>query len=126
MADINRVTLKGRLGRDAEIKTTKNGNCVANLAIATGQEYTDKNGELKGKTEWHRVVFWMKKPELAELLVKGADVFCEGKLETRSWEDQNKEKKYVTEIVINSIDVFQRRPQTKDSGYDEKSEGTPF
>ena len=90
MGSVNRVILVGNLGRDAELKYTPSGAAVSNFSIATTETWKDKNsGERKEKTEWHRIVLWGKTAEnLSQYLLKGKQVFVEGRLETRQWEDK--------------------------------------
>lgn len=98
---VNKVILVGNLGRDPEIRTMQSGDKVANLSVATSERWKDRNGERQERTEWHRVVIFSQPlVTLSEnYLKKGAKVYLEGQLETRSWE-QNGEKKYTTEIVL--------------------------
>lgn len=98
---INKVTLIGNLGKDPEIRNMQTGDKVANLTVATTESWKDKNGERKEKTEWHNVVCFNQGTVkfIEGYAYKGAKVYVEGQLETRTWE-QNGEKKYKTEIVI--------------------------
>lgn len=108
---LNEATLIGHLGRDPEIKTTKDGNKVANLSIATSEHWTDKRtGERMQNTEWHRAVVWNEHlVELAEKYLKsGAKVFVRGKLVTRKWQDGDGEDRYTTEIVLGSFNATLR------------------
>lgn len=99
MASINKVILVGNLGRDPEVRYTQNGNAVANLNLATNEVWKDKSGERQERTEWHRVVVWGKQAEIAkEYLTKGSQIYVEGSLQTRQWEDKDKQKRYTTEI----------------------------
>jgi single-strand DNA-binding protein len=100
MSDLNRVQLIGRLGADPEIKYLANGDAIANLRIATSDKWTDKGtGEKKEATEWHRVVFFKRMAEVCgEYLKKGAQVYIEGALRTRKWQDQEGKDHYATEI----------------------------
>ncbi len=102
MAGVNKVTLLGNLGQDPEIRTLENGVKVATISIATSENYKDQSGEWQEKTEWHRVVLWRWYAEKAEKLKKGDKIYIEGKLATRSWE-QDGVKKYVTEIVASDL-----------------------
>lgn len=97
---INKVTLVGNLGQDPEVKHLSNGNAVANFTIATSENWKDKQtGESKERTEWHRIVIYGKLAEIAgEYAKKGSQVYIEGKLQTRKWQDR-----YTTEIVISSL-----------------------
>lgn len=100
---INKVILIGNLGQDPEIRYMPNGGAVANITLATSETWRDKNtGEMKEKTEWHRVVLFGKLAEIArEYLRKGAQVYIEGALQTRKWQDQNGVDRYTTEIIVN-------------------------
>lgn len=102
---MNKVIILGRLGQDVELKHTPNGTAVANMSIATSESWNDKSsGQKMEKTEWHRVVAWGKLAELAgQYLSKGRQCLVEGKLETRSWEDKDGNKRYTTEIRATSI-----------------------
>ena len=100
---VNKVILVGRLGQDPEIRYMPNGNAVANISLATSDEWEDKNtGQKQEKTEWHRVVVFGKIAEVAgEYLRKGSQIYIEGRLQTRKWTDQSGQDKYTTEIVID-------------------------
>ena len=100
---INKVILVGNLGQDPEIRYMPNGNAVANISVATSETWKDKQtGESKDKTEWHRVVIFGKLAEIAgEYLKKGSQVYIEGQLQTRKWQDQSGIDHYTTEIVVN-------------------------
>ncbi len=101
---VNKVILIGNLGRDPEIRSTQDGNKVANLSLATSDTWRDKNsGERRERTEWHRVVIFDEKLcEVAEkYLRKGSKIYVEGQIQTRKWQDQSGQEKYTTEIVLN-------------------------
>jgi single-strand DNA-binding protein len=107
MSSLNRVTLIGNLGKDPEVRRMQSGDPVVNLSIATAETWKDKSsGERKEKTEWHRVVIFNKNlAEIAEkYLRKGAQIFIEGKLQTRKWTDQQGTERYSTEVVLNGFD----------------------
>ena len=109
MANLNKVMLIGRLGQDPEVKDAGN-TPVANFSIATNENWTDKNGEKQERTEWHNIVAWDKLADLAgNYLHKGSNIYCEGKLQTRSWESQEGEKNYRTEVVINQLQFLDKR-----------------
>ena len=109
MANLNKVMLIGRLGQDPEVKDAGN-TPVANFSIATKENWTDKNGEKQERTEWHNIVAWDKLADLAgNYLRRGSNIYCEGKLQTRSWESQEGEKKYRTEVVINQLQFLDKR-----------------
>ncbi|HBA5361544.1 TPA: single-stranded DNA-binding protein [Escherichia coli] len=105
---INKVILVGRLGKDPEVRYIPNGGAVANLQVATSESWRDKQtGEIREQTEWHRVVLFGKLAEVAgEYLRKGAQVYIEGQLRTRSWED-NGITRYVTEILVKATGTMQ-------------------
>ena len=120
MASINKVILIGRLGRDPEIRYTPNGDAVANFSIATSENWKDKNtGEKKEKTEWHRLVAFRRLAEIiGEYLTKGSQIYIEGKLQTREWDDKEGNKRYTTEIVVNQMQMLGGK---NDSGSDNYS-----
>ena len=99
MGSVNKVILVGNLGRDAELRFTPGGAPVATLNLATTEVWNDKGGQKQEKTEWHRVVLWGKSAEsLNEYLVKGKQIYVEGRLQTRQWDDKDGNKRYTTEI----------------------------
>ena len=101
---LNKVMIIGNLGADPEIRYTANGTAVANLRIATTENRKNREGEWEERTEWHRVVLYGRQAEVAkDYLRKGSKVYAEGRLETRSWEDQSGQKRYATDIVGNEI-----------------------
>jgi single-strand DNA-binding protein len=104
MGSVNKVILVGNLGRDAELKYTPGGVPVARINIATTEVWNDKSGERKEKTEWHRVDVWGKTAEsLSEYLVKGKQVYVEGRLQTREWNDKDGNKRTTTEIRADRV-----------------------
>lgn len=119
MASLNKVMLIGNLGKDPEVRAIPSGVKVANFSIATTESYTDKNNQKVDKTEWHNIVMWRGLAEVAEkYLKKGNQVFIEGKLTTRSWDDQSGQKKYMTEIVAdNMVMLGGRRDGGGSEGY---------
>jgi len=99
MGSVNKVILVGNLGRDAELRYTPGGSPVATLNLATTEVWNDKAGQRQEKTEWHRVVLWGKTAEsLSEYLIKGKQLYVEGRLQTRQWDDKDGNKRYTTEI----------------------------
>lgn len=106
---VNRVTILGNLGNDPEVKYTNSGSAIANLTVATSEEWKDKStGESKSQTEWHRVVLFGKLAEVAgEYIRKGSQVYIEGQLRTRKWTDNAGQEKYTTEIVVGMNGVMQ-------------------
>jgi len=104
MANLNKVMLIGRLGQDPEIRYTQSGSAVANATIATNDYWTDKQGEKQERTEWHSLVLWDRLADLAQsYLKKGSQVYVEGRLQTKNWEDQQGQKHYKTEVVVTTM-----------------------
>lgn len=104
---INKVILIGRLGKDPEMRFTPGGRAVTNFTMATNENWTDQSGERQERTEWHRIVTWGKLAEnCAKLLSKGKQVYVEGRLQTRSWDDRDGNKRYTTEIVANTMQIL--------------------
>ena len=104
MSGVNKVIIVGRLGSDPEVKTVSSGQTVCRLSVATSENWTDRDGQRQERTEWHRVVIWGKMAEVCgQHLSKGRQVYLEGRLQTRSWEDQQGQKKYTTEIIANTV-----------------------
>ncbi|MGF1720186.1 single-stranded DNA-binding protein [Vibrio kyushuensis] len=99
---VNKVIIMGNLGQDPEVKYTANGSAIANITVATSETWRDKqSGEQREKTEWHRVVLFGKTAEIAgEYLRKGSQVYLEGQLQTRKWQDQSGQDRYSTEVVV--------------------------
>ena len=99
MGSVNKVILVGNLGRDAELRYTPGGAAVATINMATTEVWNDKGGQRQEKTEWHRVILWGKSAEsLTEYLTKGKQIYVEGRLQTRQWDDKDGNKRYTTEI----------------------------
>ena len=115
MGSVNKVFLVGNLGRDAEQRHTTAGRAVSNFTLATTDTWTDKaSGQRQERTEWHRVVVWGRQAEsLQPYLTKGKQICVEGRLQTRSWEDQNGMKRYMTEIVANEMQMLSARQQNE-------------
>jgi single-strand DNA-binding protein len=111
MASVNKVILVGNLGADPELRYTNTGTAVANLRIATNEQWTDKNGERQSRTEWHNIVAWGKLGEICgKYLRKGRSIYVEGRLQTRSWEDQAGQKRYTTEVVAQVMQMLGGKP----------------
>ena len=110
MAGINKVILVGNLGNDPELRYTPSGSAVANFSIATSEEWKDKNtGEKQSRTEWHRIVAFGRLGEICgEYLHKGKQVYVEGRLQTRSWEDRDGNKRYTTEVLAREMQMLGR------------------
>ncbi len=124
---VNKVILLGRLGQDPELKYTPGGSPVCNFSLATTEAWTDKSGQKQEKTEWHRVVVWGKLAELCnQYLSKGRQAFLEGKLQTRSWDDKDGNKRYTTEILASTVQFIggaaaSQSNQTVDQRYAQSS-----
>lgn len=105
---VNKAILVGNLGRDPEVRYTANGGAVANITIATSEQWRDKQtGEQQERTEWHRVVLFGRLGEIAgEYLKKGQQVYIEGRIQTRKWQDQSGQDRYTTEIVANDMQML--------------------
>ena len=105
---INKVILVGNLGNDPEVRATTSGSRVATISVATTESWTDKtSGQKQEKTEWHRVVFFNRLAEIVEqYLNKGSQVYVEGRLQTRKWQDKDGQDKYTTEIVANEMQML--------------------
>ena len=116
MAGINKVIIVGHLGNDPEMRSMPNGEAVANISVATSEAWTDKNtGERREVTEWHRIVFYRKLAEICgQYVKKGAQVYIEGRLRTRKWQDQNGQDRYTTEIQGDVMQMLGTRPQSAD------------
>ena len=111
MAGINKVILVGRLGRDPEVRYTPDGTAVASFSIATSEEWKDKGtGEKKERTEWHRIVAWRRLGEICgEYLSKGSQIYIEGRIQNREWEDKEGIKRNTTEIVASQMQMLGSR-----------------
>ncbi len=107
MAGINKVILVGNLGKDPEVKTLENGAKVANFTLATSESYKNKEGQRVTQTEWHNIVLWRGLAEIAErYLQKGNQVYIEGKIKSRSWDDKDGVKRYTTEILGDNLTML--------------------
>ena len=112
MAGVNKVILVGNLGKDPEVRHLESGVMVANFPLATTESYRDRNtGERRQTTEWHNIVLWRGLAEISEkYLKKGNQVYIEGKLRTRSWQDQEGNTRYTTEVVADNMTMLGGRP----------------
>ena len=121
---LNKVMLIGHLGNDPELRTTASGQSVVNFTLATNENFKDSNGNLQERTEWHRIVAWGKLAEIChQYLKKGKQVYAEGRLQTRSWDDtKSGEKKYTTEIICTDMQMLgSQREQGGGQSYPESS-----
>jgi len=128
MAGINKVILVGNLGRDPEVRTLENGAKVANFTLATSESYKNREGQRVTTTEWHNVVLWRGLADIAErFLKKGNQVYIEGKIKTRSWEDKDGVKRYTTEILGDNLTMLggRRDAEEGDSTPTPTQETTP-
>ena len=126
---VNKVILVGNLGKDPEVRYAPGGGAVTNITLATSESWKDKNsGEKQEKTEWHRVVFFGKLAEIAgEYLKKGSQIYVEGRLQTRKWQDKEGKDRYTTEVVAGEMQMLGSRggagaPDTsfnQDTAYDD-------
>lgn len=111
---VNKVILIGRLGADPELRYTPNGDAVANFRMATNRVWRDREGNQQERTEWHRIVAWRKLAErCGEYLKKGSHVYVEGRLETRNWEDKNGNRRFVTEIIANQMQILEAKGEVR-------------
>ena len=126
---INKVILIGRLGRDPEVRSTPSGQTVTNFTVATNRIYNDRDGNRQEQTEWHNIVCWGRQAEIAgQYLTKGRQIYIEGRLQTRSWEDrQSGDKRYRTEVICENFQMLGPRGEqntggSQPSGTDTKGE----
>lgn len=114
---VNKVTLIGRLGGDPEVRYTTSGTAIANFTLATSENWKDKEGNKQEKTEWHKIVAFRRLAEICgEYLVKGKQIYIEGRIQTRQWEDKDGNKRYTTEIVANQMQMLGSAKDAADSG----------
>ncbi len=107
MGSVNKVILVGNLGRDAELRYTPGGAAVATLNLATTEVWNDRSNQRQEKTEWHRVILWGKQAEsLQEYLTKGKQIYIEGRLQTRQWDDKDGNKRYTTEVKADRVTLL--------------------
>ena len=101
---VNKVILVGRLGADPDMRYTPSGQGVCELRVATSESWNDKNGQRQERTEWHRVVVWGKRAEIcSKYLAKGRQVYIEGRIQTRNYDDKEGNKRYITEVIANDV-----------------------
>ncbi|BAX79504.1 single-stranded DNA-binding protein [Labilibaculum antarcticum] len=109
---VNKVILVGNVGKDPEVKYLDNGVAVCNFSLATSETYNNKNGEKVTQTEWHNIVLWRKLAEIAESYVKkGMQIYVEGQIRTRNWEDKDGIKRYTTEIFGTTMQMLGRKAE---------------
>ena len=115
---VNKVILVGNLGRDPEVRTTPSGQSVAEFSLATNRRWRDRDGNRQEQTEWHRIVCWGRQAEVAgQYLTKGKQIYVEGRLQTRSWDDkQTGEKRYRTEVICDNFQMLGARGDSYSPG----------
>jgi single-strand DNA-binding protein len=125
MASVNKVIIVGNLGKDPEVRYMPNGEAVANITVATTDTWKDKaTGERREATEWHRVAFYRKLAEIAgQYLKKGSQVYIEGALKTRKWQDKEGHDRYTTEIIADTMQMLGRREGSGSPDYEPRSAG---
>jgi single-strand DNA-binding protein len=115
---VNKVILLGNLGQDPELKYTPGGAAVCNFSVATSESWQDKGGQKQDRTDWHRVVVWGKLAELChQYLKKGRQAYIEGKLQTRSWDGQDGQKRYMTEVNASVVQFIGARSENNASSF---------
>lgn len=113
---VNKAILVGRLGKDPEVRYMTNGDAVANVSLATSETWKDKNGEKQDRTEWHHLIFYRRLAEIAgEYLKKGSQIFVEGRIQTRKWQDKEGKDRYTTEIIVNEMKMLGSKPSDDSS-----------
>jgi single-strand DNA-binding protein len=116
MSSLNKILLIGRLGKDPEMRSTSDGTPVATFSLATSENWTDKNGTRQERTEWHNIVAWSRLADLSKrFLSKGRQVYIEGRLQTREWNDREGNKRRTTEVVASQMVLLGARPQSNET-----------
>jgi single-strand DNA-binding protein len=140
MASVNKVIIIGNLGKDPETRYMTDGNQVAQFSLATTEKWKDKNGEVQARTDWHRIVMYRKLAEIAaQYLKKGSSVYIEGRLSTKEYTDKEGVKRYITEIIADTMKMLGSKPadqgaspsnqtssSSKDDGSFDDNEDIPF
>lgn len=122
MAGVNKVILIGNLGKDPEVRHLDSGVAVANITLATTENYKNKEGERVSQTEWHDIVLWRGLAEIAEkYLTKGSRIYIEGKIRTRKWEDKEGNNRYRTEIMADNMTMLGGKPSSEESTSSKKN-----
>lgn len=123
---VNKAILIGNLGKDPETKHLDGGNAVCNFSLATSETFKNKQGEKVSKTQWHNIVMWGKLAEIADkYLKKGSKVYLEGKIETRSWDDKDGNKRYMTEIIADTMTMLGGVEEKAVSKPEQEDDGNP-
>lgn len=114
---VNKVILVGRLGKDPELRYTPSGTAVATFTMATTENYKDREGQKQEKTEWHNIVAWRQLAEICgKFLHKGKQIYIEGKIQTRSYDDRDGNKRYITEIVVDQMQMLGSKDDGQQGG----------
>ncbi|NJC87712.1 MAG: single-stranded DNA-binding protein [Desulfuromonas sp.] len=114
---INKAILVGNLGKDPELRYTASGQAVATFSLATTEKFKNKGGEQQERTEWHNIVAWGPLAEICgKWLTKGKQIYCEGRIQSRSYDDRDGNKRYITEIVISDMQMLGGRPSEEGGG----------
>jgi len=122
MSSLNKVMLIGRLGKDPDIRVTQDGVSVANFSLATSDFYPDKSGTRQERTEWHNIVAWNKLADIAKrYLVKGRQVYVEGRIRTREWDDKDGNKRRTTEVIASALVLLGSRPEGAEAASAQRS-----
>ena len=125
MASVNKAILIGNLGKDPEVRYMPSGEAIANITLATTDTWKDKSGEKQERTEWHRVSFFGRQAEVVgEYLKKGSQIYVEGRIQTRKWQDKEGQDRYTTEIVADRMQMLGSRSGQGDASGRERSAGT--
>lgn len=121
---VNKVILVGRTGKDPEVRYMTNGEAVANVTLATSENWKDKSGEKQEKTEWHNLVFYRRLAEIAgEYVKKGAQLYIEGRIQSRKYTTKEGQERYITEIIVDQMQMLGGKAQGSSSGHNEDSSG---
>ena len=127
MSGVNKVILIGNLGKDPEVRYLDNGVAVANMSIATTENYKNKEGDRVSQTEWHDVVLWRGLAEIAEkYLKKGSSVYIEGKIRTNKWVDKDENTRYKTEILVDKLNMLARSGNSEGNNTPSTEDDLPF
>jgi single-strand DNA-binding protein len=127
MSGVNKVILIGNLGKDPEVRYLDNGVAVANMSIATTENYKNKEGDRVSQTEWHDVVLWRGLAEIAEkYLKKGSSVYIEGKIRTNKWVDKDENTRYKIEILADKLNMLARSGNSEDNNTPSTEDDLPF
>ena len=126
MSSLNKVMLIGRLGKDPEVRYTTDGSAVANFSLAISESFADKSGTRQERTEWHNIVAWGKLADLSKrFLVKGRQVYIEGRIRTREWDDKDGNKRRTTEVIANQMVLLGSRSEGMEGGGLAQQRGAP-